>query len=125
MLVGGIIIAIGTILDWGPNTNGLNTDFNGLFGIVALLIGLGLAAYGGIRAFAPDTNLPDRIAGLTLDQLSVAEAFTVFLWSFALIFEDGIKMGAHLTWIGGAIAVAGGILSTRNAPATGGAPTTF
>jgi len=126
LLGGGLLIALGTILDWFPGASGLNVDFNGLFGIVALLIGLGLAAVGAIRAFAPDTKLPDEIAGFSFDQLSFVEAVTVFLWSFALIFESGTKIGLHLTWIGGAVATAGAVLSMRNAPVGGPeAPTTF
>jgi hypothetical protein len=126
LLGGGVVIALGTILDWGPGVSGLNVDFNGLFGIVALLIGLALAAIGAIRAFAPDTKLPDEIAGYSLDQILFVDALTVFLWTFALISESGTKIGLHLTWIGGAVALAGTVLSMRNAPAGGPeAPTTF
>ena len=68
LLGGGVVIALGSLLNWGPDTSGLNTDFNGLFGIICLLIGIGFAAVGGIRAFAPSTNLPDNIGGFSLDE---------------------------------------------------------
>ena len=116
LLGGGVLIVLGTILDWGPGVSGLNTDFNGLFGIIALLIGIGLAAVGGIRAFSPSTSLPENIAGFSLDQWGFAESLAVFLFSFSLITEDGSKIGLHLTWIGAAVAVAGTILSMRSAP---------
>ena len=115
LLGGGVLIVLGTILDWGPSTSGMNTDFNGLFGIIALLIGIGLAAIGAIRAFSPSTSLPDNIGGFSLDQLGFAESLAVFLFSFSLITEDGAKIGLHLTWIGGAIAIAGTVLSMRSA----------
>lgn len=118
LLGGGVLIVIGTILDWGPSTSGLDTDLNGLFGIIALLIGLGMIALGAIRAFSPSTSLPDSIAGFSMDQIVLAEALTVFLWSFALVFEDGAKAGVHLTWIGGAVALAGAVLSLRGTGST-------
>lgn len=110
-----MVIALGSILDWGPSTSGLDTDLNGLFGIICLVIGIALAAVGAIRAFSPSTSLPDNIAGFSLNELGFAEALAVFLGSFALITEDGTKIGLHLTWIGGAVALAGVILSMRNA----------
>ncbi len=113
-LGGGVLIALGTILDWGPGIGGLNTDFNGLFGIIALLIGIGLAAVGAIRAFSPSTSLPDQIAGLSLDQLGFIEALAVFIFAFSLLTESGTKIGLHLTWIGAAVALVGVILALRN-----------
>lgn len=117
LLGGGVLIALGTILDWAPSVSGLDTDINGLFGIIALLIGISLAAVGAIRAFSPSTSLPNDIAGFTLDQLGFAESLAVFLFAFSLITEDGTKIGVHLTWIGAAVAIAGSILSMRSSDA--------
>jgi hypothetical protein len=124
MLGGGVLIVLATFLNWAPSTSGLNTDLNGLFGILILLIGLGFIAVGAIRAFSPSTSLPEEIAGFSLDQLGFAEALTVFLWSFALVAEDGVKFGAHLAWIGGAVALAGVILALRS-PSGSGATTSI
>lgn len=128
LLGGGVLIALGSILDWfggfGGGASGLNTDLNGLFGIIALLIGIGLAAVGGIKAFSPSTSLPDNIAGFTLDQISLTEALAVFVFSFSLITESGSKIGLHLTWIGAAVAIAGSVLALRS-PASAGPTTTI
>lgn len=121
---GGIVIVLGVILDWGPRTNGLNTDFNGLFGIVVLLIGIALVAVGGIKAFSPSTALPTNLGGFSLNQLTFAKALTVFLWTFALVGVDGAKIGLHLTWIGAAVAIAGTVLELRNS-AGSTSPTTI
>ncbi len=125
MLGGGALIVLGSILNWrdfgfgGGGVSGLSFDNLGFFGIFALLIGLGLAAIGAIRAFGVSVNLPDSIAGFSLDQLGLIEAFTVFLWSFALVSANGVAIGAHLSWIGGALAAAGAFLGTRDqAPTT-------
>ncbi len=126
MMGGGVLIVLGSILRWrdfslgfgSGGISGLNFDNMGLFGIIALLIGLGLTAIGAIRAFNVSVNLPDSIAGFSLDQLGLIEAFTVFLWSFALISANFIGIGVHLTWIGAALATAGAVLSLREQPAT-------
>lgn len=112
-------MVLGSLLDWrgfrGAGTSGVSFDSMGLFGILVLLIGLGLVAIGAIRAFGLSVDLPDNIAGFSLNQLALIEAFAVFLWSFALISADFIKVGVHLTWIGAAAAVAGAILAQREA----------
>lgn len=118
LLGGGVLAALGSILDWrdfgfGSGTSGLSLDNMGLFGIIVLLVGVAMAAVGGIRAFAPQTSLPDAVAGFTLNQILFILGVTVFLWSFALIAADGTAIGVHLTWIGAAAAVAGTILSMR------------
>ncbi|MFN3219302.1 MAG: hypothetical protein ACE367_22670 [Acidimicrobiales bacterium] len=113
MLGGGVLVALGSILDWRTGTSGLNFDNMGLFGLIVLLSGVALAAVGGIRAFAPQTSLPDAVAGFSLDQILFMLGVTVFLWSFALIAADFVEIGVHLTWIGAAAAVAGTILSMR------------
>lgn len=123
LLGGGVVIALGTILDWGPSTSGLNVDFNGLFGIIALLIGIGLAVVGGIKAFSPSTALPDDIVGFSMDQVAFVEGLTVFIGAFSMAFEDGVKFGAHLTWIGAAVAIAGSVLSMRSSGSS--APSTI
>lgn len=118
------MVILGVILDWASGLSGLNIDLNGLFGIIALLIGVGLVALGAIKAFSPTTSLPSGFAGFSLDQIVFTEAVTVFLWSFALVAADGTKIGLHLTWIGAAVAVAGSVLTLRNS-AGSTSPTTI
>lgn len=114
MLGGGVVVVLGTILNWGPEISGLNTDINGFFGILALLMGIAMAAVGGIKAFSPTTTLPEEFLGMSLGQWMFAAAFAVFLGSFSLITEDGTKIGVHLTWLGAAVAAVGAILFIRN-----------
>lgn len=129
MLGGGVLVALGSILDWrdfgfGGGVSGISFDNMGLFGLIVLLSGVALAAVGGIRAFAPQTSLPDAVAGFTLNQILFILGVTVFLWSFALIAADGTAIGVHLTWIGAAATVAGTILSMRTVD-TAEPPRTF
>lgn len=121
MLVGGVLMIIGSFLDWRPGTSGISTDSLGLLGILTLLFGLGLAVKGGIKAFAPETELPEEVGGLSTDKISVFLSATIFLWTFGMISGDFVEFGIHLTWIGAAIATVGGVMSFRDnnvAPAT-------
>lgn len=117
MLGGGLVIALGSILDWRTGTSGLSFDSTGLFGILVLLMGLGIAFLGAQSAFGLSVGLPEKIAGLSLGQWALIEAFTCFIWAFALISADFIEAGVHITWLGGAIATVGAVLNLREAPA--------
>lgn len=117
MLVGGIMMAIGTLLNWqrGSGGIGLSLDTFGLLGIFALLIGLALVAVGAIRAFGLSVSLPEQILGFTLIQLLMIDAFAVFLWTFSHIASDALGGGLHLTWIGAAIGAVGAGLVSKSA----------
>ena len=115
MLGGGVLMVLGSILNWGPSTSGLSTDLFGLLGILILLSGAAIAGLAAVRAFAPQVGLPDDIIGFSLEQVAVILGFTMFLWSFSAITIDGIEFGAHLTWIGSAAATVGAVLSARSA----------
>jgi len=119
MLVGGILMAIGTLLDWQKFGSGigLSLDTFGLLGIFALLTGLALAAVGAIRAFGLSVALPEQILGFTLMQLLMIDAFAVFLWTFSHIASDFFGGGMHLTWIGAVVAAVGAGLASKSATA--------
>lgn len=121
MLVGGVVMAIGTLLDWrsflSVGTSGLSFDSMGLFGIIALILGLAIAAVGAIKAFGLGVNLPDNILGHTLYQALMVDAFAIFIWTFAWIAADFTGGGVHLTWIGAAVAMVGAALAEKSATA--------
>lgn len=127
LLGGGVLMFIGSLLKWGGDTSGVSTDALGLLGILTLLFGAAIAAVGGIRAFAPQTSLPAEIAGISLDKILVILAVSIFLWTFGMISANNIKIGIHLTWIGAAVAIVGGIMAVRGEPVGGGssAPTSI
>jgi hypothetical protein len=113
MLGGGVLMIIGSILNWGPSTSGLSTDLFGLLGILILLSGAAIAGLAAVRTFAPQVGLPDQIVGFSLDQVATVVGFTMFLWSFSAITISGIEIGAHLTWIGAAAATVGTVIASR------------
>ena len=120
MLGGGVAMFLGAILDWRGGQSGINFDSMGLFGLLTLVIGAAVAGVAIVRAFAPQVSLPENIMGFSLTQCSVAASLTVFLWTFGTISAEFVDFGLHLAWIGGAAAVAGGVMagteSTTSAP---------
>ena len=117
LLGGGVLIALSTILDQRAGDSGLSFDVAGLYGLLMLVIGVGIAVVGASRAFGFDLPIPDEILGLSLDKWALIEGFTAFIWAFALITAEFVDFGVHLQWIGGAVVVAGAVLSLRQAPA--------
>lgn len=125
-IAGGALLFIGSFLDWWGfdsfGFSGTDTDVNGLQGLFALVIGAAIAVVAALSAFAPQVNLPQRVAGFSLDRLLLMLAFSAFLMSFGAIFWDidpiGPKIGIHLSWIGAAVATVGYFLeSNEDAPA--------
>jgi hypothetical protein len=119
MLVGGILMAVGTLLDWRTSTSGLSLDSMGLFGIITLILGIAIVGFGAIRAFGISVKLPDKVLGHTLSQFLMVDAFIVFLWTFALVAADATGAGVHLSWIGAAGAMVGaGLVGKSTAAAS-------
>lgn len=114
MLGGGILMFIASILDWRTGLSGLSTTASGLLGIITLLTGAEIAAVGGLRAFGAGDKLPDQVLGVSVDKWSVIMSLTVFFWTFGMISGGSLEIGIHLTWIGAAIATAGGVLAARD-----------
>lgn len=129
ILGGGAVMVLSTLLKWRIDTSGLSFDNMGLFGLLTLVIGVLLVLVGLSKTFVPALKLPQRILGFTLEQECFALAFTVFLWTFALIAADFTKIGVHLAWLSAAVAAVGAVLSMRDQPsasfATPSRPSSF
>jgi vacuolar-type H+-ATPase subunit I/STV1 len=129
ILGGGAVMVVSTLLKWVPGRNGLSFDVLGLFGLLTLVIGVVLVLVGLSRTFVPAIKLPERILSFTIEQECFALALTVFLWTFALITEDGVKIGIHLAWLSAVVAAVGAVLAMRDQPSASFAapsrPTSF
>lgn len=120
---GGALLFIGSFLDWfgfeSFGFSGTDTDVNGLQGIFALVIGLAIGAVAALRAFAPQVNLPDALAGIGRDKLLFMLAIGAFLMTFGAIFWSvdplGPKIGLHMCWIGAALAIGGFFMDSNDA----------
>lgn len=112
-------MVLASLLDWRTTTSGLSFDNMGLFGLLTLAIGGVLVVVGLSKSFVPTLKLPAKVLNFTLEQECFALAFTVFLWTFALIAADFTEIGVHLAWISAAVAAVGAVLAMRD-----GAPTT-
>ncbi len=120
MMGGGILMLIGSFLDWRFANAGLSTDAMGLLGILTLLFAIAIIGVPALRMFSPSTALPGAVAGFAIDKVLVILAATVFLWTFGQISADRVDFGTHLTWIGAAVAAVGGVMTMHEAgsPAT-------
>ena len=119
MIGGGVLMFLGSFLDWLNSFTGFDIDRFGLQGIFVLFMGAAVAAVGGIRGFAPQVNLPSEILGLSLSKVVVVFGLSAFLICFGLMFVDGdTGIGLFLGWIGGALAVAGAIMEPDPSTAT-------
>jgi len=110
MIIGGIGIVITSFLEWFA-LDGLAAsawDY-GLLGLYQVIIGALVALFGFGTMSA--RKMDGRILGLSIEQWMIALPFAVFVWSFALQFDDAPKIGVFFSWISAAVAWAGGVIS--------------
>ena len=88
LLAGGVLMLIGSILDWGPSTSGLDLDIFGLLGIVTLLTGVFLGFLGANQAFGLGVGLPDQLAGFSLGQIAFADALVMLMATLGAMTAD-------------------------------------
>lgn len=117
-LVGGVLLLISSFIDWvgfGPfGWNVYESDLFGLSGFFVLVIAAIVIAVPVIRSFAPAVKLPERVLGLTLDEVVMMLGFASFILGFSFIFRDGSQFGVTLATIAGA-AITVGSWMERNA----------
>ena len=99
ILVAGVVVLIGSFLDFykidfGPvstSDSAWSSDL-ALFPIATLpaIFGVIMALHVALSAFA-NVNLPDRVLGLTWDQVHVALGFQSAIMMFLFLFRD--KLG--------------------------------
>ncbi len=73
---GGVLMVLGSVLNWSPNTSGLSTGAVGLLGIFVLLFGISVGLIRATRVFGLAVPLPDQLLGFTQDQIALVLAFT-------------------------------------------------
>ena len=99
ILAGGAVMLIGSFLNF-YTLSGLGHTYSasawsganglGIFGIatVVILCGVVMAVQVAISAFASGMTLPDRLLGLTWDQLHLALGFQAALMMLAFLFRS-------------------------------------
>ncbi len=114
VLAGGIVLLISTFLNWLGPFSAWESNFFGLTGLFVFIIGALCAAVAGIRAFAPQVNLPANIAGLSINQAVLGLGAAVFLLTLGLLFrESSAKIGTILALLSSAAIVVGAYLETN------------
>lgn len=129
ILAGGVVMLIGSFLNfyklgsfsssaWG------NAEGFGVFGIatVVVLCGVVMAAQVGLTTFATNVNLPDKLLGLSWDQVHLALGFQAALMMLAFLIrskgplEYGI--GFWLMLLAGIALLVGAIMRVTGAGST-------
>jgi hypothetical protein len=150
---GGIVLFIASFLPWfkvsvscggvgfGGSATGNGWDVGFLWAGVPVILGLAMVAYVAIKAFAPDTNLPDLPIPWSQALLGAGALATLLILIKLLIGEDGggsgfgcsvdvsRSFGLFLAFLASAAMTAGAFLKFQEEKAGGGAssapPTAF
>jgi hypothetical protein len=138
ILAAGVLILIGSFFGFykfdipkstfGNLTIGGSKSFNawstGQFLIATLpaLLGIVMAAHVALAAFAPNVSLPDRVLGLTWDQIHLALGFQAALMMVAFLIRSkpytGFGVGFWLMLIAGIALLVGAIMRVTGAGST-------
>ncbi len=108
IVAGGVLVLIASFLDWFLEFSAYESAIFGLTGFFLLLIALICIVVPLLGALAPQVTLPERIVGLSRNQVLHALGFAVLVLSFSLLFrEDSAKIGTILALVGSIAIVAG------------------
>lgn len=130
LMAGGFILFISSFLDWKGvgsfGVAGTEVDAFGLLGLLALLLGIGIAVLVALQNFA-NIALPQRIVGYSINQLIMIVSFAIFFATFCLIFAGDNKIGLFLAVLASGVMTAGAFMETlmEGSGSPSGPPTTF
>lgn len=133
ILAAGVVMLIGSFLNFYTYSFlGHSASFSawsganglGLFGIatVVVLCGVVMAAQVGVSAFAPNVNLPDKVLGLSWNQVHLALGFQAELMMLAFLIRSrgplSFGIGFWLMLLAGIALMVGAIMRVN----TGASP---
>jgi hypothetical protein len=106
------------------HTQSSNGWDSGLFGIVTIVVlcGVAMAVQVALGAFAPNVSIPDKVLGLTWDQIHLALGFQAALMMFAFLVTDrgglSLGIGFWLMLLAGIALLVGAILRVTGTGST-------
>jgi hypothetical protein len=132
LIGGGAVLLLGTFLDWVSvgegsfsfGANAWDTDFFGLLGIIAALIGLlvggGVAAttFGGM-------SLPSLPFGFSHAQAHIALSLFAVLITIGFVIRGDVGIGLWLSTLASIAMLVGAIMDAGASSKDGAAPTQF
>ena len=111
LIGGGVLLFIASLLDWVEFFD--KTDLFGIQWLFTLIIGGGVAVLVVLSNFA-NVDLPDKVLGLSMNQVYLMLGFAAFLMMFGLQFGEGREVGVLLGWIGAAVMTAGAVMEDQS-----------
>ena len=121
LIGGGGLLFIASLLDWVEFFD--KTDLFGIQWLFTLIIGGGVAVMVVLSNFA-NVTLPEKVLGLSMNQVYLMLSFAAFLMMFGLQFGEGREIGVLIGWIGAAVMTAGAVMEEQ-ASGSGAPPTQF
>ncbi|MEQ8842459.1 MAG: hypothetical protein RIB98_15860 [Acidimicrobiales bacterium] len=132
LIAGGAVLLLGTFLDWVSvgegdfsfGTNAWDTDFFGLLGIVAALIGLVIGGAMAARQFGGMT-LPSLPFGFSHEQAHIALSLFAVIITIGFVVRGDVGIGLWLSTLAAIAMLVGSIMEAGAGDSTATPPTQF
>jgi hypothetical protein len=130
ILVAGVVMLVGSFLGFykysvsafGTSASESYSGWSsGLFGIVTIIVicGVAMAAQVALAAFAPNVSLPDKVLGLSWDQIHLALGFQAAIMMLAFLITSrgslSLGIGFWLMLLAGIALLVGAVMRTTGA----------
>jgi hypothetical protein len=128
LIGGGAVLLLGTFLDWVSvgsfGANAWDTDFFGLLGIVAALIGLVIGGGVAARQFG-NMSMPTPPLGFTHAQLHIVLSVFAVIITIGFVIRGDVGIGLWLSTLAAIAMVVGSIMEAKESVGDAAPPTQF
>lgn len=132
LIGGGVVLLLGTFLDWvsfgsgdfSVGANAWDTDFFGLHGIIAAVIGLVVGGGVAARQFG-NVDMPSPPLGFTHAQLHIVLSLIAVVITVGFVVRGDVGIGLWLGTIAAIVMLVGSIMESNEGAADASPPTQF
>lgn len=134
LIGGGAVLLLGTFLDWVSvdggdfigdfGANAWDTDFFGLLGIVAALIGLVIGGGVAARQFG-NVNMPSMPFGFSHEQIHIVLSLFAVIITIGFVIRGDVGIGLWLSTLAAIVMVVGAVMEANEGAGDATPPTQF
>jgi hypothetical protein len=132
LIGGGVVLLLGTFLDWVSvdsgfgdfGANAWDTDFFGLLGIVAALIGLVIGGSVAARQFG-NMTMPGLPFGFTHAQLHIVLSLFAVIITIGFVIRGDVGIGLWLSTLASIVMIVGAVMEANETAGDATPPTQF
>lgn len=128
LMAGGAVLLLGTFLDWVSvgsfGANAWDTDYFGLLGIVAALIGVVIGGGAAATQFAGMT-LPSMPFGFTHAQVHIMLSLFAAIITIGFFIRGDVGVGLWLSLLASIVMVVGAVMEANAGAGEATPPTQF